>query len=172
MFFPPFLPSVIIASNHSIIGLNPADSWCSAGNMRLASSKGVIGSSELQRGKLGVAFCLEQKASSLPGWRRDESTALSSGGMAVCPAQLELWASIPSPPSAAGRNHGSAESVWLGSEGLDVLRSPSTHCDLFVYLHNTPLCCCAESSPNLLLFLLICTSQVITTALPSSPSPR
>lgn len=28
-------------------------------------------------------------------------------------------------PSAAGRNHGSAESVWLSSEGLDVLRSLS-----------------------------------------------
>lgn len=43
----------------------------------------------------------------------------------MCPAQLELWGSIPSPLSAAGRNHGSAEGLWLSSEGLDVLRSPN-----------------------------------------------
>lgn len=43
----------------------------------------------------------------------------------MCPAQLELWASISSPLSAADRSHGSAEGVWLSSEGLDVLRSLS-----------------------------------------------
>lgn len=140
MFFS-ILPSVIIASNHTITGLNPADSWCSAGNTRLASSKGVIGSSELQRGKTGcVAFCLEQKASSLPSWRRGKSTALSSGGMAICPTQMELWASIPSSLSAAGRSHGSAESVCLGSEGLDVLRSLSDSlCFICVSMQHAPL---------------------------------
>lgn len=93
--------------------------------------------------KLGVAFCLEQKASSLPGWGRDESTALSSGGMAICPAQLELWASVPNPSSAAGRNHGSAESVWLGSEELEVLRSPSKSlCSICVSMQHIPLLLC------------------------------
>lgn len=90
--------------------------------------------------KLGVAFCLEQKASSLPGWRRDESTALSSGGMAICPAQLELWASIPSPRYAAGRNNGSAESAWLGSEGLRSLSNSLRF--ICVSMQHTPLVLC------------------------------
>lgn len=53
-YFVPFvLHSVVITNNHNTIGLSPADSWCSAGSMRLASSTGVIGSSVLERRRAG-----------------------------------------------------------------------------------------------------------------------
>lgn len=178
MFFPSFFPvsllqvtTVLLASILQIHGTQqgtwgwpPARVWLEA-----VSCRGE---------KLGVAFCLEQKASSLPGWRRDESTALSSGGMAICPAQLKLWASIPSPPSAAGRNHGSAESVWLGSEGLDVQRSPSDSLHFIcVSMQHIPLVlhkvkhwpAPASADKHLAAGFL---QQVITAALPSSPSLR
>lgn len=178
MFFPLLFPvsllqvtTVLLASILQIHGAQqgtwgwpPARVWLEA-----VSCRGE---------KLGVAFCLEQKASFLPGWRRDESTALSSGGMAICPAQLALWASIPSPSSAAGRNDGSAESVWLSSKGLDMQRSLSDSLHficvsmqhILLVLHRVKHWPAPVSADMHLAAGYL--DQVITAALPSSPSAR
>lgn len=158
MFFPPFFPvsllqitTVLLASILQIHGAQqgtwgwpPARVWLEA-----VSCRGE---------KLGVAFCLEQKASSLPGWRR--------GGMRAQPCPQEAWPysqpnwssgpPFPAPPLQQVEIMDLLKASGWAVKGWICWDPRATHCVLFVYLCNTPCWCCAESSSDLLLFLLIC----------------
>lgn len=143
------------------------------------SSKGVIGSSELHRGKAGCSslrrtevllHCQageEEGRGQSPVFRRNSCTAqISSSSVPLCPAfplqQIEITGLL--------KLSGSAVKGWMMPRPLTDISCLTYH------LRNMPHSCHAESSIDLLLFLLIYTllqatsQQVVTTALsPSSP---
>lgn len=132
-------------------------------------------------GKAGCSSppCLVQKSSSSAkmeeGW--GQSLVLRRNGCAAHPGPSSV-PPCPAVPSAAGRYLRAAKSVWLSREGLDGSELPSQFIVFYLCIyatHHTAHSCCAESSVDLLLFLLIrallqaSLQQVITTK--ASPSP-
>lgn len=117
--------------------------------MRLASSKGVIGSSELQRGR---AEC-----SSLP-CTEVLLPCQAGGGMRAKPgpqeeqlyppARFELSVSMPSLPPAAGRNHGAAESSRFSSEGLDGAEIPDQLIMFYLCIYATRPTCAVQGQAS------------------------
>lgn len=100
--------------------------------MRLASGKGVIGSSVLQRGKAGCSSLLHTEVL-LPCQAGGEEGREQSPR----PSSSSVPPSMPSLPPAADRNLGAAESGQLSGKGLDGAEIPKRLIPFYLCIFST-----------------------------------